>query len=65
MDQPINDTVDAQRYRAFRWVMCASEEQQDQVREWMAPLMQDDDEAATPELLDAALDLLAAHLATL
>jgi hypothetical protein len=62
-EQANNDARDAQRYRALRWVMCASEAQQEQAQQWLDPLM--GDQAPTPALLDAALDLLAAYVATL
>jgi hypothetical protein len=62
-EQASKDYLDAQRYRALRWAMCASEEQQEQARQWLDPLLGDDQ--PTPALLDAALDLLAAYVAKL
>lgn len=64
MDQP-NDTLDAQRYRAFRWMMCATEEDQEKAQQFLAPLLGDTGDDPTPALLDTALDHLAAYLATL
>lgn len=66
MEQAINDTIaaDAQRYRAFRWVMCATDAQREVAEQLLKPLVEGTDEA-TPALLDAVMDKLADHMATL
>jgi hypothetical protein len=63
-EQASKDHLDAQRYRALRWVMCASKQQQEQAQQWLDPLL-DNGQTPTPALLDAALDLLAAYVAKL
>lgn len=65
MEQTINDLrADARRYQAFRWVMCASEQDRALMDKLLEPLLGNSDEP-TPALLDAAMDALADHLATL
>lgn len=65
MYQTINEIrIDARRYQAFRWLLCASETEQEPLRDVLGPLL-DDSAEPTPAQLDEVLDALADHLAAL